>query len=110
MTAVDSFYSSDTGQVHAGQDFEVDDAKGQEFAARGLATMTGPAPDAEPDAEPVPPPGPETEPAEPEEPEDAPDLDDLPDEPEPETTAKAEPPPKNKAAPRAKTKAAPVGG
>ncbi|KQS84132.1 hypothetical protein [Rhizobium sp. Leaf386] len=40
LKAVDSFYSSETKQVHAGQVFEVDsEERGKEFVKRGLASV-----------------------------------------------------------------------
>lgn len=40
MRALDSFYSSETGQAHAGREFEVEsDDRGREFAKRGLAEI-----------------------------------------------------------------------
>jgi hypothetical protein len=37
MKAMDSFHASDVGMMHAGVEFEVGDARGAEFAKRGLA-------------------------------------------------------------------------
>lgn len=40
MRALDSFYSSETGQAHAGQEFEIDSvSRGEDFAKRGLAEI-----------------------------------------------------------------------
>lgn len=40
MRALDSFYSSETGQAHARQEFEIESAdRGREFAKRGLAEI-----------------------------------------------------------------------
>jgi len=40
MRALDSFYSSETGQAHAGQEFEIASvSRGEDFAKRGLAEI-----------------------------------------------------------------------
>lgn len=40
MRALDSFYSSETWQAHAGQEFEIDSvSRGKDFAKRGLAEI-----------------------------------------------------------------------
>ncbi|KQT03205.1 MULTISPECIES: hypothetical protein [unclassified Rhizobium] len=42
LKALDSFYSSETKQVHAGQVFEVEsEERGKEFVKRGLAAVEG---------------------------------------------------------------------